>query len=137
MSTLDRREFIAFVGKACAGMTAAKRAAFGAQTAETDALPVQDGKTVHRGKHLLNVAMPMGGLGAGNVALGGAGNLRNWQIFNQCNPNAQLAASFFAIWAQAEGEEAVARLLQTEPVGKLPTIDDVAFYGEYPFAWLD
>jgi uncharacterized protein (DUF608 family) len=108
----------------------------GPRGSEAEAQGRTEARKVYRGASLRQIAMPMGGLGAGNVALGGGGSLRNWQIFNQCNPNAQLQASFFAIWAKPEGGEAVARLLQTEPVGKLPTLEAVEFVGEYPFAWL-
>jgi len=33
--------------------------------------------------HLLNVALPLGGIGTGTVSLGGRGELRDWQIMNR------------------------------------------------------
>ena len=137
MSEMDRRGFIGFVGRACAGTTLAATATAAAEAQEANATarkPQEPG--VYRGRRLAQVAMPMGGLGAGNVAIGGGGNLRNWQIFNHCNPSAQLPATFFALWAKAEGKPALARLLQLDSTGKLPAVQDVEFRGEYPFAWL-
>ena len=146
MSDLDRREFIAFVGKACAG-TAALRGltsaepASGAenrerQKAESSLARRASGRAIYRGTHLANVSLPLGGLGAGSVALTGRGSLRAWQIFNACNPQALLPGSFFAIRAEPEGGQVVSKVLQTDPIGKLPLINDTEFGGEYPFGWL-
>ncbi len=33
-------------------------------------------------EHLLNIALPLGGIGTGTVSLGGRGELRDWQIMN-------------------------------------------------------
>ena len=33
-------------------------------------------------EHLHRLALPMGGIGTGTVALGGAGELRDWEIMN-------------------------------------------------------
>ncbi|MFC0182692.1 GH116 family glycosyl-hydrolase [Pseudarcicella hirudinis] len=33
--------------------------------------------------HLLNVALPLGGIGTGTVSLGGRGELRDWEIMNK------------------------------------------------------
>ena len=77
---------------------------------------LQAERTVYSGASLRAVAMPMGGIGAGEFALGGDGLLRQWQIFNQVNHTAFLPDTFFAIWAR-EGDRAaepVARLLQTD-----------------------
>ena len=31
-------------------------------------------------EHLLNIALPLGGIGTGTVSLGGRGELRDWEI---------------------------------------------------------
>lgn len=36
--------------------------------------------------HLLNIALPLGGIGTGTVSLGGRGELRDWEIMNK-QPN--------------------------------------------------
>jgi len=33
--------------------------------------------------HLLNIALPLGGIGTGTVSLGGRGELRDWEIMNK------------------------------------------------------
>ena len=34
-------------------------------------------------EHLLNIALPLGGIGTGTVSLGGRGELRDWEIMNK------------------------------------------------------
>jgi non-lysosomal glucosylceramidase len=89
-------------------------------------------RTVYRGDRLAKIAMPMGGIGAGNIALCGDGALRGWQIENHVNAGAVLPACFFAVW-QREGDGAgTAKLLQTAPIEDLPTVQATEFIGEYP-----
>lgn len=71
--------------------------------------------------HLARIALPLGGIGTGTVALGGYGDLRDWEIMNRpakgftprgfrrCGP-------FFMLRLKAVGEEPVARALE----GPLP-----------------
>jgi len=68
---------------------------------------------VYRGEALRAVAMPLGGLGTGSIALAGDGSLRQWQIHNQVNHAACLPHSFFAVWAKEAGGRSVARVLQS------------------------
>jgi len=53
----------------------------------------------YRGEALRAVALPLGGIGTGSVALAGDGGLRQWQIVNNVNHDAHAPDSFFAIWA--------------------------------------
>jgi len=63
---------------------------------------------------LRHVAMPLGGIGAGQIALGGDGGLRQWQIHNQVNHLGFVPDSFFAILASAvEPPLDVLRILQS------------------------
>ncbi len=118
-------------------------------------------RTVYSGASLRCLAMPMGGIGAGNFALAGDGTLRQWQILNQVNHTAFLPDTFFAIWARAgRGARApVARLLQTdcfywddfEPAAStsdhvipeqalawgIDGVEDIQYVGEYPIAELE
>ena len=104
------------------------------------------------------VAMPLGGIGTGSVALCGDGSLRQWQLCNNVNHLAFVPHSFFAVRAQREGQAAVSRVLQSDALYKedfapVPSVNDTIipeeckrlleilpgvgvteFRGEYPIA---
>ncbi len=67
-------------------------------------------------EHLSRIALPLGGIGTGTVSLGGRGDLRDWEIMNRPAkgfvPLHSEAGPFFALYAKAEGEEAVTRVLE-------------------------
>ena len=112
----------------------------------------------YAGEHLRAVAMPLGGIGTGSVALCGDGSLRQWQLNNAVNHLAFVPHSFFAIRAQREGQAAVSRVLQSDALHKeefapipsvndyvipdecrrlleiLPGVQATEFRGEYPIA---
>lgn len=103
------------------------------------------------GRALKEIAFPLGGIGAGNVSLGGRGNLRDWEIFNRPAKGGNLPYSFFAIWAKPGVGKAVSRVLEAQklppygpafglPTGEvsgLPRFREAHFRGEYPFAWIE
>jgi non-lysosomal glucosylceramidase len=113
---------------------------------------------VYRGENLRAVAMPLGGIGAGTVALCGDGSLRQWQLCNNVNHLAYVPHSFFAVRAQRDGQPAVARVLQSGALYQeefapipcandyvlpreckrlleaLPGVQATEFVGEYPLA---
>ncbi|MBC7507271.1 MAG: hypothetical protein H7320_00755 [Ferruginibacter sp.] len=67
-------------------------------------------------QHLLNIALPLGGIGTGTVSLGGRGELRDWQIMNR--PGIQYStvtkgnnAPFFAIYVKPDGKAAMTKSL--------------------------
>ena len=91
---------------------------------------------VYAGDRLGHLALPLGGIGTGSVALNGEGRLVQWQVFNNFEKSAQINDTFFAVWVRPDDGEASARLLQTAPYGELPTVGSIAFVGEYPFARL-
>ena len=68
---------------------------------------------VFTGEHLREIAFPLGGIGTGTVRLGGRGQLRDWEIFNRPGKGKDLPYTFFAIYAEAEGEAGVARVLES------------------------
>ena len=71
----------------------------------------------YRGEALRHVAMPLGGLGAGQIALGGDGGLRQWQMVNQINHLGFVPDSFFAIrTACVEPPLNLTRVLQAREV---------------------
>jgi uncharacterized protein (DUF608 family) len=111
------------------------------------------------GRAARHVAMPLGGIGAGQIALGADGGLRQWQIVNQINHVGFVPDSFFAIRATStEPPLDVLRILQSREVlewspdptplvtddyipaeqrGLLtvaPGVERTAFRGTYPFA---
>lgn len=113
---------------------------------------------VFKGEALRAVAMPLGGLGTGTIALAGDGSLRQWQIHNQINHQANIPHSFFAL--SVDGPEGrVSRILQSDELhhssgetppptssdavvpqthrdllAQLPGVVATEFRGAYPFA---
>jgi uncharacterized protein (DUF608 family) len=100
---------------------------------------------------LCEIAFPLGGIGTGNVSLGGRGNLRDWEIFNRPGKGKTLPYTFFSVWAKPEAGEAVARIAERQflppyvdgrglPPAQaygLPRLAEATFRGEYPFSWID
>lgn len=104
----------------------------------------------YTGKSLKTIAFPLGGLGTGNVNLGGRGDIRELEIFNRPNKGVHPDMTFFSVWFQQEGQEPVAKILERKlippyggwmgfPRNQLAGVsrfDEVVFKGEYPFASL-
>ncbi|WP_207782192.1 GH116 family glycosyl-hydrolase [Phytoactinopolyspora limicola] len=68
-----------------------------------------------------HVAMPLGGIGTGNLALGADGGLRQWQLHNIGNHLGDLPGSFFALRAtQWEPPIDELRVLQARPPATPP-----------------
>jgi uncharacterized protein (DUF608 family) len=75
------------------------------------------------------VALPLGGIGTGNVALAGDGSLRQWQLHNQPNHAGAVPNSFFALRVSSvEPPRDVRRVLQSAPLAPAavpaPNVDD-------------
>ena len=67
-------------------------------------------------EHLLNIALPMGGIGTGTVSLGGRGELRDWEIMNRPGKNFSTVttgnnAPFFSIYVKPVGEGPMSKIL--------------------------
>ena len=69
-------------------------------------------RDTYEGDSLDLVAFPMGGIGAGCISLAGSGKLVDWEIFNQPNKGYQPRFSFLSVWAKAEGQEPVFKVLE-------------------------
>ena len=66
--------------------------------------------------HLLNIALPLGGIGTGTVSLGGRGELRDWEIMNVPGKGYSTVvkgndAPFFAIYTRDEQGKAKTKAL--------------------------
>ena len=68
--------------------------------------------------HLARIALPLGGIGTGTVALGGRGELREWEIMNDPSRGFEGTrkgpsndAPFFAVYAHTASGESVTRAL--------------------------
>jgi len=102
--------------------------------------------------HLLNIALPLGGIGTGTVSLGGRGELRDWQIMNRPGINFSTTlkgnnAPFFAIYIKPQGKDPMAKALigpfhpseyqhyEGRPVNQhgMPRFSNASFDAAYPF----
>jgi non-lysosomal glucosylceramidase len=106
---------------------------------------------IFAGPNLNMIAFPLGGIGTGTISLGGRGQLRDWEIFNRPDKGNSPDYAFGAVWAQIEGQEPVARILEsrlTPPyegssglgannVPGLPRLESTTFTGAYPFARIE
>jgi len=102
--------------------------------------------------HLLNIALPLGGIGTGTVSLGGRGELRDWQIMNK--PGIKFStvtkgnnAPFFSVYVKPEGKSAMTKALigpfhpseyqhyEGRPVNNhgMPRFSSASFDAAYPF----
>ena len=100
--------------------------------------------------HLARIALPLGGIGTGAVALGGRGDLRDWEVCNRpakgFTPTVARVGPFFALVAKTGDAPAVMRLLEGplelagyegasgSPVANhgLPRFPDCRFAAAYP-----
>ncbi|BEP13031.1 non-lysosomal glucosylceramidase [Acidothermaceae bacterium B102] len=97
----------------------------------------------YTGDRRRHVAMPLGGIGTGNVALGATGVLKQWQLHHQGNHLGFLPQAFFGLrLLGVEPPLHVRRVLQSPPVDAHPepapeVNDQLDAAGDYqrPFAW--
>jgi len=101
-----------------------------------------------QGAQLKMLAFPLGGVAAGSIALGGRGQLRDWEIFNRPNKGWSPSYAFPAIWVQAGSEKPVTRVLESRILppyegqdglgsNNAPGLSRLAgaeFTGQYPLA---
>ncbi len=102
--------------------------------------------------HLLNIALPLGGIGTGTVSLGGRGELRDWEIMNVPGKGYSTVvkgndAPFFAIYTRDEHGDAKTKALlgplydseYQDKEGRsvnnhgLPRFRNATFSSTYPF----
>lgn len=102
--------------------------------------------------HLVNIALPLGGIGTGTVSLGGRGELRDWEIMNK--PGKKFStitngnqAPFFAVYVKPKNKPAMTKALigpvhpgeflhyEGRPVNHhgMPRFTSASFDAAYPF----
>jgi len=160
-SGLDRRTFLKGVGAATLARSSVivTHASEPSQAPAPPLAPQRRDRVVYRGEHLRALAMPLGGIGTGTIALAGDGGLRQWQIVHNVNHLAHVPLSFFAFWGRPDDEPSVARVLQSSALydesgfkpplttndhvvpaesrkllARLPGVAELEFAGEYPLA---
>src|SRR5689334_19126298 len=124
-SSLTRREFVA------AASLAAVSASIASPTTVSDAQPRVRNSALSRAfdtstppspdwpvlarydaKHLTRIAMPIGGIGAGTISLGGRGDLRDWELVNRPAKGYAPPNTFFALWMKPDGAAPITRALE-------------------------
>lgn len=155
----SRRSFLEAAALAATGAPLAKPApipeAAAPQSHAHSELPVGSGALTYprifTGRHLAMIAFPLGGVGAGSLALGGRGQLRDWEIFNKPDKGNSPAYALPAIWCQLEDKPPVARVLEaryqppyegqdglgSQNAPGLSRLETARFRGEFPFAGID
>lgn len=94
------------------------------QSAWIEQLHSRGERTWYSDEDLQRIGMPIGGICAGQVCLGGDGRLWRWDIFNQLRQSASVSQGF-AIRTET-GDDTLVRGLDREG------FPDVRFCGEYP-----
>lgn len=117
------------------------------------------GPRIYRGKNLLQIAMPMGGIGAGSICLNGQGGLQDFSIRNTpsftslADGHLPLDAAFATLYLPNQG---IARLVEGPMPAEriydqglkaqgyragghegLPRFRNNTFRGEYPFGFVE
>src|SRR4051812_7041797 len=100
----------------------------------------------YTGARLRRIALPLGGIGTGTVALGGRGDLRDWEVVNRPAKGFAPKHTFFALHARTAGTAGFTRVLEgpldtslyegshgaPTPNHSLPRFCDCSFETAYP-----
>ena len=111
----------------------------------------QDNSIIYSGDSLKNIGVPVGGIGTGNILIGGRGNIRALEIFNRSAMDEQPYMSFFSLWYQEENKTANAKIMEGNvPAGVsgpygisrrqlegIPRFREARFSARYPFIYLN
>jgi non-lysosomal glucosylceramidase len=67
---------------------------------------------IFTGSQLKMLAFPLGGVAAGSIALGGRGQLRDWEIFNRPNKGFSPPYAFPSVWIKQGNAQPITRVLE-------------------------
>ncbi|MBI5385035.1 MAG: hypothetical protein HZA90_10155 [Verrucomicrobia bacterium] len=98
-------------------------------------------RTVYRGRELEKIGMPIGGICAGQVYLGGDGKLWHWDIFNK---HVGTGAEHYAnpMKPQSPLDQGFALMVTSGSQSQVRALDrtgwsEISFNGEYPMAFVE
>jgi uncharacterized protein (DUF608 family) len=110
------------------------------------------GLPVYTGENLRNIFYPLGGIGTGNLLIGGRGNILEFEIFNRAQRD-ELPPymTFFSLWCDDGDHDPVAMILERrhfdnftngfgvprQQLSGLPRFDELCWTGAPPFIQLE
>ncbi|KPL12245.1 MAG: hypothetical protein AMS26_18415, partial [Bacteroides sp. SM23_62] len=110
------------------------------------------GLPVYTGENLRNIFYPLGGIGTGNLLIGGRGNILEFEIFNRAQRD-ELPPymTFFSLWCDDGDHDPVAMILERrhfdnftngfgvprQQLSGLPRFDELYWTGAPPFIQLE
>jgi non-lysosomal glucosylceramidase len=105
-------------------------------------LAQQQGK-IYTDQYLANLRVPIGGVGTGDILMGGRGNIAYVEVFNRPDRQRRLEKTFFALWCKQGKNNPAAKILEREIfppyresthkyVGGLPRLRETAFINQFP-----
>ncbi len=107
------------------------------------------GSVVYSGDSLRNIGFPAGGIGTGDILLGGRGNILELEIFGRADwDESPPYMTFFSLWFKNQKEYSGARILEgqllndfpnpfgvpREELAGIPRFESCRFIAEYPYA---
>ena len=69
---------------------------------------------IFQGSDLQTIRVPVGGVGTGNLLIGGRGNIEYVEVFNRPDRLRNLEKTFFTLWMQESGKQPVTTILERE-----------------------
>ncbi|MDD4226697.1 MAG: GH116 family glycosyl hydrolase [Mariniphaga sp.] len=99
--------------------------------------------STYQGNKLQTLRIPVGGIGTGNILMGGRGNIEHLEIFNRPDRQRRLEKTFFSLWIKEEGKQPHITLLEREEfppymnvthqyAGGLPRMSEAILENNYP-----
>ncbi|MGD9329082.1 MAG: GH116 family glycosyl-hydrolase, partial [Cyclobacteriaceae bacterium] len=110
--------------------------------------PNHDSAITYSGDSLKNISIPLGGIGTGDILIGGRGNIKALEIFNRAAQTGSLPyMTFFSLWFKEGKNDAASMILESRlpddspgPYGierrqlsGLPRFEKSEFTCRYPF----